>query len=216
METTYSIRAHDQQVYGPYPLASVQAWIREGRITRDTPMTRSDRADGGWQPAGDYAELSFPAAAAPAPAIAVPAGDTAPAAAAGPDLAALKPGASWFYWIAGLTLVNFGAWLSGADFRFVVGTALVDVFNAVGEGAGLKAVAVVLDLLLIGLFVLCGVYAHKAHLWAFALGMGVYLVDTLLVLIAAEWLSVAFHAWALFSLGTAARLAWQIRRARRG
>jgi hypothetical protein len=212
METTYSIRAHDQQVYGPYPLANIQAWIQEGRINRDTPMTRSDLTE--WFPAGSFSEITFPAAPAPAPG--APATTAAASGAIRPeqDLSALRPGASWFYWIAALTAVNTGVWLFGGSFRFVIGTALVEVINALANAGGMKLAAVVLDLLLIGFFVLCGVFAHKGHIWAFVLGMGVYLIDTILCVIAQEWLSVAFHAWALFSLGMALRLAWQFRQAR--
>jgi hypothetical protein len=218
MDPSYSIRAHDGQIYGPYPLPEILTWIAEGRIGRDTPMTRSDL--GTWQPAGNYAELRFPDPASvpgnPVPLPPVAPTDPASQSPPAPDLSVLKSGASWFYWIAGLTAVNAGASLAGSSVRFVVGTALVDVFNALGESANARGLAIVLNVLLIALFVICGIFAHKAHLWAFAVGISVYLIDTLLCLIAQEWIGLAFHAWAIFGLAQAMRLAWQLRPLLRG
>lgn len=218
MDVTYSIRALDGKIYGPYPLDSLQGWIQEGRIGAETPMSRSD--SGIWQRAGNFTELQFPPPTQPSAAPESHAG-TPPSLPSEPigtgpsgnhrDLSVLKSGANWYYWIAGLTAVNFGAWLAGSGFRFVVGTALVDVINALGEKGGLRGVAILLDVLLIAFFVLCGVFAHKGHLWAFIAGMTVYLLDTILCVIAGEWLGVAFHCWALFSLGLALRQAWQMR-----
>lgn len=218
MDVTYSIRALDDKIYGPYPPDSIQGWIQEGRINAETPMTRSDT--GTWQRAGNYSELQFPRETEHPPAAApysatppsLPDHSTGNAPSGGyRDLSVLKSGASWYYWIAGLTAVNFGAWLMGSSMRFVVGTALIDVINAFGQGAGIKGVAIALDVLLIAFFVVCGVFAHKGHIWAFLVGMAVYLLDTILCVIAGEWLGVAFHCWALFSLGSALRLAWQMR-----
>jgi hypothetical protein len=84
--------------------------------------------------------------------------------------------------------------------------------NAVGENAGKRGLAIALDVLLIGFFVVCGIFAHKGHLWAFALGLAVYLLDTILCLVAQEWIGLAFHIWALFSIASAMRLAWLMRR----
>jgi hypothetical protein len=218
MDVTYSIRAVDNKIYGPYPLDSLQGWIQEGRIHAETPMSRSD--SGIWQRAGNFTELQFPPGigqpVAPVPRSETPPGlpsDSVGTDSSGGqrDFSVLKSGASWYYWIAGLTAVNFGAWLAGSNIRFVVGTALVDVINALGEGGNLKGVAIVLDVLLIAFFVVCGIFANKGHIWAFLAGMAVYLVDTILCLIAGEWIGLAFHCWALFSLGSALRLAWQMR-----
>jgi hypothetical protein len=218
MDLTYSIRALDDKIYGPYPLDSIQGWIQEGRINADTPMTRSDT--GTWQRAGNFTELQFPRETAhpatPAPYSALPPNLPNTAVGSAPsgghrDLSVLKSGASWYYWIASLTAANFGVWLAGISMRFVVGTALLDVINAFGEGAGIKGVAIALDVLLIAFFFVCGVFAHKGHIWAFVAGMAVYLLDTILCAFNREWLGVAFHCLALFSLSSALRLAWQMR-----
>jgi len=210
MDLTYSIRAHDGQTYGPYSLEDIQDWIREGRINADTPVNRSDATS--WQRAGNYPEIRFSPDPGVSPPDPVAAPVSFPGADSGPDLSVLKSGASWFYWIAGLTTINFISWLSGGSMRFVVGTALVDVINAVGENAGKRGLAIALDVLLIGFFVVCGIFAHKGHLWAFALGLAVYLLDTILCLVAQEWIGLAFHIWALFSIASAMRLAWLMRR----
>jgi hypothetical protein len=218
MDLTYSIRALDDKIYGPYPLDSIQGWIQEGRINAETPMNRSDT--GTWQRAGNFTELQFqretdhPAAPSPYQSTPpnLPSGsmDTSPSGGYR-DLSVLKSGASWYYWIASLTAVNFGAWLAGSSMRFVIGTELIDVINAFCEGAGIKGVAIALDVLLIAFFVVCGIFAHKGHIWAFVSGMAVYLLDTILCAFNREWLGVAFHCLALFSLSSALRLAWQMR-----
>ena len=134
---------------------------------------------------------------------------TGPAPVAAPSAAdpvlerQLKGGGSWFYWIAGLSLVNSVMALSGSSTRFILGLGITQIFDelaqGMGSGAGL-AVAVVLDLLAAAVFVFFGVFANKRHTWSFIVGMALYALDGLIYLIAQEWLGVGFHAFALFCL----------------
>ena len=65
---TYTIVAGDGQTYGANPHETIQAWINEGRVARETQMARSDVE--GWFRAGDYQEFAWPAgAAAPTPVV---------------------------------------------------------------------------------------------------------------------------------------------------
>ena len=110
-------------------------------------------------------------------------------------------GARWFWWIAGLSAVNVACDLAHANVNFVLGLA----FTLLAHGAFESniAIALVIDVFFIGGFWLIGLQAQKGRTWAFALGALVYLCDGLLYLKFEAWLSVAFHAFALFQIGKA-------------
>lgn len=139
------------------------------------------------------------------------------AAAAGPaqDLDKLekahRSGANWFYWIAGLSVVNTVIQMMGSDRSFIVGLGITQVVDAiakgVAEGAGggsigtvLRVLGLGLDVVVVGVFVLFGWQAGKKHGWAFVVGMVLYGLDGLLFLLLQDWLSAGFHAFALFGL----------------
>lgn len=119
-----------------------------------------------------------------------------------------KSGANWFFWIAGLSLVNSGVMLAGGQWGFIVGLGITQFADAVGAavaeevgaGIGLRAVVFVFDAFVAGLFVLFGALARKRHAWAFVTGIVLYTLDGLLFLLVSDWLSVAFHAFVLFCL----------------
>jgi len=119
-----------------------------------------------------------------------------------------KSGANWFYWIAGLSLVNSGVMLAGGQWGFIVGLGITQFADAVGAaiaeevgaGIGLRAVVFVFDAFVAGLFVLFGALARKRHAGAFVTGMALYTLDGLLFVLVGDWLSVAFHAFVLFCL----------------
>lgn len=119
-----------------------------------------------------------------------------------------KSGANWFFWIAGLSLVNSGVMLAGGQWGFIVGLGVTQFADAVGAaiaeevggGVGLRATVFVFDAFVAGFFVLFGVLARKHHTWAFVTGMVLYAADGLLFLLVGDWLSLAFHGFALFGL----------------
>jgi hypothetical protein len=47
-----------------------------------------------------------------------------------------------------------------------------------------------------------GLCARKGKRWAFVLAFVAYALDSLVLILAPEAIAIAFHAWALFSLGT--------------
>ena len=194
MDLTYKIIGADGKEYGPVALSELQKWVGEGRITGATQVSRSDQQ--GWSTAASFQELGVRDSTGPAP-VAAP-------SAADPVLERqLKGGGSWFYWIAGLSLVNSVVALSGSGTRFILGLGITQIFDelakGMGSGAGL-AVAVVLDLLAAAVFVFFGVFANKRHTWSFIVGMALYALDGLIYLITQEWLGVGFHAFVLFCL----------------
>ena len=203
MEFTYTVRGADGQEYGPANLEKISLWHREGRISAATELRRSDREH--WSPAGNFAELGIATAQAAAlPAINLPAADTATTSTADDPaaIAKLKSGASWFYWIAGLSLVNSIAAISGGDWRFILGLGITQVIDAIVDRAsgGAKAVVLFLDLLVAGGFVLFGVFAHKRHQWAFITGMVLFGLDGLIFLLVQDWLGIGFHVFVLYCL----------------
>lgn len=113
-------------------------------------------------------------------------------------------GARWFWWIAGLSLVNAVLMQSGAEMNFVVGlgiTAAADVLFA-----GAQASAFVVDAIAIGFFVLIGWQATRGKLWAFFFGIGVYALDALIYVAFQNWMAVGFHALALYFIAKGAML----------
>ena len=126
----------------------------------------------------------------------------------------LKNGASWFYWIAGLSVVNTAITLFDGQWGFVVGLGVTQVIDALAQvvtmqtpalGFAASAFAVVLDLMVAGLFVLFGWLAVQRKRWAFPVGMTVYAADGLLFVLVQDWFSVGFHAFVLLCIHTGYR-----------
>jgi len=216
MELTYMVRGADGKQYGPATLEQMGGWIKEGRLAAQAEVKRSDIEY--WAAASDYQELQpmfggvAPTAAAATAAVPTAAGKSAPLA----STAQLKSGASWFYWIAGLSLINSISAFSGSTWRFIIGlgiTQIIDVFGTRLETGG-KLVSLALDLCVAGLFILFGVFAHKAHTWAFLVGMVLFALDGLIFLLAQDWLGVGFHALVLYWLFRGFRAARQLSAAR--
>jgi hypothetical protein len=121
-----------------------------------------------------------------------------------------KNGADWFFWIAGLSLVNSIILLVGGSWSFLVGLGLMQVIDGIAlgivdqggsEGAIIiKSIAFVADILIAGIFVAFGVLARKKYKWSFIAGMTLYALDGLIFLMVQDFLSIGFHLFALFGL----------------
>ena len=218
MDITYKILGTDGKEYGPATLEHLQGWLKEGRVTASTQVLRSDTNT--WHPASNYTELGL-AASSPVRSAAIPPTESS---ATGPapsgELAELerrvKSSGSWFYWIAGLSLINSIAAMSGSGF-FIVGlsvTLLLDSFLQ-GVVGNARAIGLLLNVIVSGVFVLFGVFACKRHVWAFIVGMLLYAGDTLLTMLLGLWLSFAFHVWVLFSLFVGVKAALQMNKLQR-
>ena len=127
----------------------------------------------------------------------------------------------WFFWIAGLSLINFFILIAqspekienGTVTHFMLGLSITDfiAFFAVGSGNAAKLVASLIAAIPAGLFILFGVFAVKRKNWAFIVGMVLYILDALLYLAMQDWRSVAFHGIALYFLFRGLRLNNQLR-----
>jgi hypothetical protein len=204
MELTYMVRGGDGKEYGPVTLEQATVWIKEGRLTQQQEVKRSDMEH--WALAKDFTEFQPLFGPGPGPVLPPMARSaTMPSQPAQPDPmlhAHLKSGASWFYWIAGLSLINSIAAFMHWNFQFIFGlgvTKVLDGFSA-ELGAGGVAIALILDLVIAAIFVVFGIFANKAHSWAFIIGMLCFAADAVLVLAFGRLFNVAFHALVLFFL----------------
>lgn len=227
---TYTVLAADGQHYGPYPADNVQSWINEGRILADQQMLRSDLTD--WFRAGDFSEFNWTTAPAPVAAPTASAHSARPLANAlsqqptgkitldqidPMSLAGIRDAANWFFWIAGLSAVNFALELSGTNFGFAVGSLAVDVCAALARQDGQFNIFFVLaGIVIIGIWILLGVFARRAHRTAFIIGMALFALDTLLLLMVFSIIGVAIHAWILYKIFDGLRDAWILKKALRG
>ena len=109
-----------------------------------------------------------------------------------------RSGARWFYWVAGLSLVNSLAALGGQHWRFILGLGITQFADALAarSGHGLGIVALV-DAALVGGFVVLGRCAQRGQVWAFGVGAAFYALDGLIFLAARDWVGVAFHVFVL-------------------
>ena len=114
----------------------------------------------------------------------------------------LKSGANWFYWIAGLSIINTITYISGSDWSFINGLGITQIIDGIAyyfTGA-LQIGFFALDVLIALIFIYLGYRAGKSRKWAFIFGMVVYTLDALIFLYVKDFLSVGFHAMALFGI----------------
>jgi hypothetical protein len=113
-------------------------------------------------------------------------------------------GANWFFWIAGFSVVNSLILLANGQWNFLIGLGVTQLIDGVAQGAAenlggtATVVALFLDAMVAGFFVVMALLARRGFGWAFMLGMVVYALDGLLFLYVQQWFNVAFHAFALF------------------
>ena len=209
MEITYKILGADGNEYGPATPEQLKGWINDGRVISTTRVSRSDQQST-WLPAASFPELGIPAQAA----------GTEKSAATDVDQYKLhqrfKSGASWFYWIAGLSIINSAVALSGKGLGFIVGLGITQVIDAFARGFGSStgiAIAIVLDALAAGVFILFGLFAGKGHTWSFIVGMILYALDGAIFLIGGDWLGVGFHGFVLFCIFSGFKACQQLKAA---
>ena len=120
-----------------------------------------------------------------------------------------RTGASWFYWVAGLSLVNSVVVLFGGEWGFIFGLGFTQVVDAVASvlieespdaAFAMRAGALAVNVFIVGVVLLMGYLAHQRQQWVFVVGLVLYTVDALLFLVAGDFLSLAFHGWVFFAV----------------
>ncbi len=136
----------------------------------------------------------------------------------------LRQGANWFYWIAALSVINSIIMLAHGEWAFIVGlgiTQFVDGFAfAVAEDSpelntAATAVAIAVNLVVVGTCALFGFLANRRKVWAFWIGMVLYGLDGLLLLAFGDYLSFAFHLFALWGISAGLRALYAIKASQR-
>lgn len=111
-------------------------------------------------------------------------------------------GGNWFYWIAGMSLVNTVIGLFHGSLSFVLGLGVTQFIDAgikqLGGGAALPLLLV--NFAFAGVYALFGYFACRRAVWAFVAGIVCYSLDTLLFLLVKDIFGLAFHVYALFCI----------------
>lgn len=112
----------------------------------------------------------------------------------------MRGGASWFFWIAGVSIINLILQLAGNDLNFVVGLGITQVATYLLKDLELtgKIIAIGATAAVTGLIVFFGLKARSRKKQAFITGMVIYAIDALFFFLAPDYLSIAFHGIALF------------------
>ena len=132
----------------------------------------------------------------------------------------MTSGARWFYWIAGLSLVNEIASAVGSQWGFVVGLGITQILSAIasvamqedGAGTAMTAFTLAINVAVIAAFFLIGWLATRPSVAAFAIGIAVFALDSLIFLVAGDWIGVVFHGLALYFLWSGLQAARSMKR----
>jgi hypothetical protein len=121
-----------------------------------------------------------------------------------------KNGANWFFWIAGLSIINTIINIAGGAWAFIIGLGSTQFIDGVtialieeyGPGTApiLHLVSFGIDVGIAGIFIVAGLLGRKNYRWAMITGMILYFLDALIFILVGDWLGIAFHALALFGL----------------
>jgi hypothetical protein len=118
----------------------------------------------------------------------------------------LERGANWFFWIAGLSIVNSLIFLGCGEGGFIFGLGITQVLDVIVmdacKDADMKAKACVfaVDIMVVCFVIMFGVIAKSRRRWGFIVGMILYSLDGLLFVLVQDILSVGFHAFALYGI----------------
>lgn len=109
-----------------------------------------------------------------------------------------KNGAKWFYWIAALSVVNSIILYLGGNIGFIVGLGITQFIDGIIYTLTntFHPIGLIPNVMFAGIFVLFGYFAIRKNQWAFIAGLVLYGFDSLIFLIARQWLSFGFHIFA--------------------
>ncbi len=133
-----------------------------------------------------------------------------------------KNGANWFFWIAGLSVLNTVIIMVGGELSFIVGLGITQIFDALAysfkhnSGVNLDFVFITLSLLVAGIFVLFGYLARNKNSGIYITGMILYFLDGLIFLLIGDWLSLGFHVFVIFSLFSGVKALKSLKEKERG
>jgi uncharacterized membrane protein len=112
-----------------------------------------------------------------------------------------RNGVNWFYWIAGLSIINTVLYFIGQEWGFIAGlgvTQVIDMFAYAWDGS-LRLIAIAINFILAGIFVVLGYIARQGRNWVIIIGAVLYALDTIIFVFLQDWISIAFHGFAIYS-----------------
>lgn len=125
----------------------------------------------------------------------------------------IKSAANWFYWKAGLTVVNSILAIAGVYWQFFLGLTLPQLFHGILIGISemspdtnvkpFQGIVLLLSLFGSGLVGFFGYQAKQAKKWAFILGIVIFAFDGLLYLLTLSIFGILIHVYAIYSLSKA-------------
>jgi hypothetical protein len=121
-------------------------------------------------------------------------------------LARIKPSASWFDWIAILSVVNAVIAMGNAPIAFSLGLGITRIASAMAvRGEISPVVSLVITGVAAAFFWYMGRLVKAGQKWALILGMALYALDgaVLLTLPIQPWITIGFHVVALVMLAKA-------------
>ncbi len=110
--------------------------------------------------------------------------------------------ANWFFWIAGLSIINTVIAIFGGTLSFIAGLGFTQVVDALMQSAGSigTVIAIAFDILAAAVFVGLGLLARKMVVWPFIVGLIIYVLDALILILVQLWLGVAFHVYVVIMI----------------
>ncbi|MCP4574392.1 MAG: hypothetical protein GY838_18715 [bacterium] len=129
-------------------------------------------------------------------------------------------GANWFYWIAGLSLLNSLVALFAGQWNFIFGLGITQVLDALAQGladgAGsawaIKAGGLLFSIGALSTYVLFGWLANRGKTAGYVIGMVFYALDGGIFVVAGDLLGAGFHAVALALMGRGLHAHRQLRK----
>ena len=118
----------------------------------------------------------------------------------------IKNGASWFLWIAVLSMLNITFILLKQNISFLVGLGMnyviLGVFHGIGivEEIDLMAYGFAATYLFSAIYIWFWYKSKKENHKIYLAGIIIYVLDTLIIIFSKEWFSFAFHLFALWFL----------------
>lgn len=122
-------------------------------------------------------------------------------------LAQKNSGISWFYWITGLSLINTWTLLFWGSYNFVVWLGATQILDGTAlsfySDGNTMAMGIILSIsvLVSGFFSLAGYMAQSERRWWYLAAMLMYALDTLIFLLADDYVWLWFHIFALVFIG---------------
>ena len=122
-----------------------------------------------------------------------------------------RGGASWFFIIAGLSMVNVVLAAVGSERVFVAGLVVNMFFQGIAIGLEAPIIGIIFSLVTSALFIMLGVFAYRRATWAFVTGLVLYLLDAMLALVVGLVerdfpplvMALLIHVFALAGMGKA-------------